>query len=101
MELLFSVVFSLLPLFNPVSLETKDPGLVYPTSAYTYKYHLLFNNNKQLVRYANRDEDGEIGTLIRNTHITPNDLDRVVELINQKDLFRGGLNDKYSPGVGS
>ena len=99
MELIYSLIFSLLPILSPPAVVEATPH--YGPSSSIFKYNLLFNQNKQLIRYANRFEQAKAGTYIRNTHITPKDLDRIVQIINQKDVLRGGLNERRSVGVGS
>lgn len=61
-------------------------------------YLLEFNGNKTISRYGNRYDQEKLGTMIYNTHIRNEDLIRTVELINKKDLFKGGLNEHFPPG---
>lgn len=61
-------------------------------------YLLEFNGDKTVTRYGNRYDQEKLGTMIYNTHVRNEDLIRTVELINKKDLFKGGLNEHFPPG---
>lgn len=65
------------------------------------KYYVKFNEEKALVRYADRNEQVAIGSFIKNTHINQDDFHAALQIINQKDRFKQELNERYQPGISS